>query len=326
MANTKNDVDELIEFEVEGESSSELVAGCEADETVVDSETHADETASDSVDDDDDVSHAIDDAADGTDDERAAIRERRRQERLEQKTRRREREEQTRRELSAKDAKITQLSQRLDEIERRSTNGDLAHISNSKLKAAEAYKHYKDQIRVGTESGNGTLVADATERMILAKGKFEELARLEDAVKTKSNTPQPLDTRVAQNAKAWTDANTWYDPRGKDQDSRVVLSIDQALAEEGWDPTTSDYWKELSIRTKKYLPHREKRDNIQRNVRNVVAGSGRETSLQKPGGSFKLSSERVKALKEMGVWDDPIQRNKMIKQYRDYDKSNEGAR
>jgi len=325
-ANTGED----IVFEAEGEDedlvkNTATMVGDEADEVKVDSETHADDDNNAINDDDEDTEHAPDNS-DATDDDRAAIRERRRQERLEQKARRREREEQTRRELSSKDAVISRLSQRLDEIEKRNTSGELAHISNSKTKAAEAYAHFKDQIRVGTESGNGTLVANATEKMILAKSKFEELARLEDVFRSKGNQPQPLDPRIANNARSWTDSNPWYDPRGKDQDSRVVLSIDQALAEEGWDPTTEDYWRELSNRTKKYLPHREKRDNIQRNVRNVVASSGKEASTQRSTGVFKLSAERVKALKEMGVWDDPIERNKMIKQYRDYDKTNEGAR
>mgnify|MGYP000529391869 CR=1 FL=1 len=155
--------------------------------------------------------------------------------------------------------------------------------------------------------------------------RIEQLDNIEKAYVQRKQQPQPLDPRVASNAKSWVDSNKWYDPQGKDQDSRVVLMLDQTLAEEGFNPATQEYWDELSQRVKKYLPHRvtrvANRDTITTKQKTVVAGSGRETSSS-GSTTFRLSAERVKALKDAGKWDDPVERNRMIKQYRDYDRNN----
>lgn len=288
----------------------------------------ADQVAHDDDDDDDDEHPSVNttgksDADDegSVDDERQAIRERRRLERQDRKLRAKEREDSLRRELQARDSQLQELRQRLDTIDRRNSTSELGQISAAKDEATRVYNYYKDQIRLGTESNNGTLVAEATEKMMIAGRRYSDLDKIEKAYKQKSSTPPPLNPNVLNNAKNWSANNKWYDPNGRDPDSRIVLTIDQTLAEEGYNPAVPEYWEELSRRVKKYLPHRAKRDNMTHTARQVVAGSGRETSPNKPG-SFRLSAERVQALKDLGVWDDPKERDKMIKQYRDYDKSN----
>jgi hypothetical protein len=117
------------------------------------------------------------------------------------------------------------------------------------------------------------------------------------------------------------ESNRWYDPNGRDPDSKVALTIDAALADEGWDPKTSEYWEELDNRLQKYLPHRytdavdEK--PFQRKPRNVVTSSGRESASSTSGGrnTFTLNPEQVRAMKDAGMWDDPERRAKMIRRY-----------
>lgn len=114
-------------------------------------------------------------------------------------------------------------------------------------------------------------------------------------------------------------------------DSRVAVKIDEALTEEGWDPTTPDYWDELDNRLTKYLPHRYNSQNDDRNTsstrrpRMVVTGSGRESGTSAGGSEFRLSPERVRAIKEAGRWDNMEERKKMIRKYMEYDRQN-GAR
>ena len=49
----------------------------------------------------------------------------------------------------------------------------------------------------------------------------------------------------------------------------------------------------------------------------MVAGSGREASTPASAeGTYKLSADRVEALKMSGVWDDPKQRAEAVKRYR----------
>jgi hypothetical protein len=40
------------------------------------------------------------------------------------------------------------------------------------------------------------------------------------------------------------------------------------------------------------------------------------------GNEFRLSPERVRAIKEAGRWDNPTEREKMIRKYAEYDRMN----
>lgn len=270
------------------------------------------------------TSEASDDELDNADneDEREAIRERRRQERKHRKQAQREREDTLRRELASRDAIINELRAKVDVIERRNTGSEVAQIENGKKQAAQAYNFFKDQIRVAGEAGNHAAVADATEKMIQAQRRFDELTRVEQVFKQRQAAPQPLDPRLANHAQDWMSKNSWYDPSGQDQDSEIAMRIDQRLAQEGWDPTTKEYWDELSARVKKYLPHRVSGGKVVNTKPRSVVTGGRESGNPSTGKTYKLSSERVNALKEAGLWDDPKQRAEAIKRFRDYDKQN----
>jgi len=115
--------------------------------------------------------------------------------------------------------------------------------------------------------------------------------------------------------------NSWYDPQGKDPDSKVALAIDQAMGEEGWNPKTAEYWEELDNRLQKYLPHRYTGETDEKPIRNsrprsAVTGSGRESASSSGGkNTFTLSPDQVRAMKDAGMWDDPDKRAKMIRRY-----------
>lgn len=262
----------------------------------------------------------INDAED--DDEREAIRARRREERRHRKEAQKEREETLRRELASRDAVINELRSKVDVIERRNSGSELAQLENAKKQVGDAYNYYKNQIAMASEAGNHSLVAEATDKMLQAGRKFDELNNVEKAFKQRQAAPQPLDPRLVSNAQAWMTKNSWYDPNGKDPDSRITLTLDNQLAEEGWDPTTPQYWQELESRVRKYLPHRNKSAKMNtEKPKSVVAGSGREASTPAAAkGTYKLSADRVQALKEAGIWDDPKARADAVKRYRDYDK------
>lgn len=339
MADNQNE--DLVEFEI-SEAELDAIDG-EGSDTTGKSKTTEKELrnepegtnadsheAGDGADDDDepdepDDTHADSASATSDDDDREEIRKRRRQERLDRKARAREREESMRRELSSRDTVIAQMRAELDEIKRRNAGGELAQLNVAKQRIAEEYQATKDRIRVATEAGNGAEVAEATERLIQLRDRANKIVQIEKAHQQNSSRPQPLDPRIANNAKDWTEKHPWYNPAGKDNDSRIVLAIDSTLAEEGWDPTTRDYWDELDARIKKYLPHRVNRGIITPRAKSTVAGSGRETGAGKSTGVFKLSAARVQAIKDLGDWDDPVARNKRIKEYRDYDRANQGA-
>jgi hypothetical protein len=115
--------------------------------------------------------------------------------------------------------------------------------------------------------------------------------------------------------------NDWYDPNGRDPDSKIALTLDQALSDEGWDPKTAEYWNELENRLQRYLPHRYNGENSgesysKKRHKSVMTSSGRESSSSGGGrNTFTLSQEQVRAMKDAGMWDDPDKRAKMTRRY-----------
>lgn len=275
---------------------------------------------------------------DDEDPDRAALRERRRQEKLERKQRAKEREERLKRELEGERTARQQLEQRLSVIERKATGAEMAQIDQAMNQMKTAYNHFKDQIRIGQEAGNGAMVADATEKMMLAQQRHAQLTNIKQAFLQQQQQPAPLNPSVVNHAQKFMEKNKWYRPDGADDDSAITRTIDNKLAAEGWNPATPEYWQELESRIKKYLPHRAGRATVQSDdnkgtqqaqnkPRSPVGGSGREGSASvAPKGTFRLSAERVAALKDAGMWDDPKKREEAIKRFREYDKSQKQGR
>lgn len=335
MSNVTIDLESGEIIEPEQLLEDDQVAGGETNEESSDTngndESNQDDrgvatSADDSHEGDDD-----DDAGEGehglSDTERDALRERRRNARKFRKQAQKEREETLRRELAARDAAINSMQEKLAAIERRNVGSEVAQLQQAKQQAIQAHNFFKDQIRQATEAGNGAQVAEATERMMQVQKRFEDLTKYEKAMQSQASRPQPLDPRLTNQAQKWMSEHRWYDPAARDQDSRIVMTLDNSLAQEGWDPTTDDYWRELSARVKKYLPHRAgsgKMNTSKPNQKSVVPGTARSSAPSSGKGTVNLSAERVAALKEAGLWDDPAKRLEMIKSYQEFDKTTKG--
>ena len=161
--------------------------------------------------------------------------------------------------------------------------------------------------------------------MFLAKERYNMLQNAKKQMNQQQNAPQPLDPRLKQHADDWMSKNSWYDSSGTDMDSDLVLKIDDRLMKEGWNPKTEEYWEELDARVKKYLPHRanstynKPQVGVQKQNRVPVAGANNDSGAQ-PKGAYRLSAERVAALKDAGIFDDPVKRADAIKRFQNYDK------
>jgi hypothetical protein len=140
-----------------------------------------------------------------------------------------------------------------------------------------------------------------------------------------------VDDEAMVHAKQFLSDNKWYDPQGRDEDSAIVLAIDQSMNRDGYDPRSPDYWDELRKRAARRLPERfgkaQSRDNTQtreeRTARGGPAvGSGKEHAPTSTRQEVYVSPERKQALIEAGVWDDPVLRQRYVKRYSEYDKQN----
>lgn len=266
-------------------------------------------------------------------DDREKIREQRRKERADRKVRQKEKEDSTKRELAAERRARQELEQRLASLEGRDRSRELAQVDEGVNRAGRSYDHWKAKFSEAMEQHDGAAAALATEKMLESREAERQLKTMKVAIE-KSQTQQgrPASNPVVINhAQKFVNENQWYKHgSNEDADSRIVAMLDQDLAREGWDPANKEYWDELNARVKKYLPHRiaggkvSTVDNTKaapRQNKAVVGGGGGETA---PSGKavFKLSAQRVQALKDAGMWNDLKQREAAIKRFRDFDKTN----
>lgn len=284
----------------------------------------------DDRDDDNDADHDQPDA----DPEREAIRQARREERRLKKELRKKKSEQDTHLINTLRRQNEQMAERLSILEKRTAGSDMARLDKAIEDATLRLQYAKLKIKEATELADGAALAEANEAWYESRRQIESLEALKkkavEADSTaKHSVPRAPDPLLKRHATAWMDRNRWYDPNGRDMDSQVATKVDEALVAEGWDPTSAEYWEELDNRLTKYLPHRynggnDDKRSSERRPRSVVTGSGRESNTSAKPGEFRLSPERVRAIKEAGKWDNLAERNRMIKKYAEYDRAQRG--
>jgi len=262
---------------------------------------------------------------DDVDSEREAIRERRRKEKLERK----ERKTQA---ISRDKLELDFLRKRNDDLERRVSVQEVrAHQTD--LGAYDAYINQAAQeanmaervIAKAVERGNGEDVAQAMRYRDQAIAKVQQLQFQKQQAAQQRPVAQPnqLDDLTMHYAKEFINDNPWYDAQGRDEDSSIVIAIDQTLAKDGFNPQTSEYWDELRKRAARRLPEKFGKKQSERTARGGPSvGSGREHAPTSTRKEMYVSPERKAALMEAGVWDDAVLRNKYLKRYAEYDRNN----
>lgn len=278
-----------------------------------------------------------------TEAEREAIRAGRRNKTAERRARARERTEQLQREVQSERQQRQALESRLARLEGNERGAQLGQLEQTEERLEQAIASLRGTIADAVSKQDGQTVALATQRMQEAIEARKTIASQKESFKQniqQSNRAPNVDPVLARNSLTWAQSNTWYrGPASNDPDSKVLTALDNAVAAAGFDPRTKEYWDELNAQVQKYLPHRvQQRDNprtvntntgsaTRQSSRSPVAGSGNNGNGGEaaPRNTFRLSGERVKAMKESGAWDDPKRKADMIKRYREMD-SREASR
>jgi hypothetical protein len=263
-------------------------------------------------------------SSDENDGERAAIRERRRHEKLERKDRRGKAITRDKVELDFLRKRNEDLERRVSAQEQRSHQADLNGIDAQIAKSTQDVSLAERVIAKAIESGNGSDVTQAMRYRDQAIARAQQLNYVKQNAENRP-APQPtLDDATMHYAREFIKENPWYDAQGRDEDSAIVLAIDSSLNKDGFNPQTEEYWDELRARSARRLPERFGKESTQsRSPRGGPAiSSGRDNGSTSTSKEFFLSRERKQALIEAGVWDDPVLRDKYAKRYREYDRAN----
>jgi hypothetical protein len=275
-----------------------------------------------------------DDAADGSDDkEREAIRERRRLEKLERKQRRDEAIKRDKIELDFLRKRNDELERRMSAQEQRAHQADLRGFDAEIVRAQQEAEMAEKVIAKAVAAGNGEDVAQAMRYRDQAMQRVQQLAwQKQQAAQTPPAAQPAVDDLAMSYAKEFLKELPWYDPQGRDEDSAIVLAIDQSLGKDGYDPRTEDYWDELRRRAARRLPERFASDKPTTQTREErtprggpAVGSGKEHAPTSTRKEVYISPDRKEALIEMGVWDDPVLRARYVKRYAEYDRLNKKA-
>lgn len=256
------------------------------------------------------------------------------------RARRRAKKDLIRKTNDEKDVRLQQLQReneefkrRLSHVERETKNSQIARIDKALEDQQVRLEYAKMKLSEAVRAGDGDAMVEAQTLWNEAQSAVNEYSSARKQAERDSTQPAreapAVDPTIQRHASDWMKRNSWYRPDTSDQDSKIAKKVDELLVTEGWNPTDPDYWDELDSRLHKALPHRYNDasgvDSNVRKPRNVVGSSGREASAAFGGNNrtqFVLSPERVKAMKEVGAWDNPVRKKAMIDNFVKYDREN----
>jgi len=280
----------------------------------------------DDQDDDDDADDermgtSEDDSEDEIVDKNKKIRETRAKRRQLQK----QAKERSQRELEFLRQQNAELMQRMSAIEGNTLSQQAQTIAQQYQQALYEKLQAELIIAKAVEAGNGDDVTQAMRIRDEANYRAAQLAQAQQqAEQYAQQATQPrTDPRVVDYAKQWLDANPWYNPQGRDEDSAITKAIDNSLAAEGWNPASEDYWHELTRRVAARIggddaPAREAAPRRKA----PPTGNTREHAPVSTRKEVYVTPERKQAMIEAGVWDDPVARKRYLKAYQAYDRDN----
>ena len=263
-----------------------------------------------------------------TEEDRENLRAARREERRLKKDLTKQREVSAKHKISSLERRNETLERRLAQVENAAVGFQFAQIDRLLEDESTRVEYAKMKATQAAQAGNVAEQMEYMEQFHNAKTKLAQVQmlkqrQLEEAKQPRNNVPSPATETVQQNATDWLHSNRWYDPSGKDTDSRIAKVVDNALASEGWDPADPEYWDELDNRLKERLPHRYTgKTGGDRNRRSGTSSGRTDVSGSSIKNTFTLSRDRVQALKDAGMWDDPSKRAKAIRSYADFDRKN----
>jgi hypothetical protein len=277
--------------------------------------------------------------------DREEIRRKRREEKAERAARRKQAIERDKTELNFLRQRNEALEKRMFQVEKTTVANTISGIDAriadtlAEVKAAERIMAHAIEAGNGADAAKALSIRDEAMKKVqqlqMHKHQHSEAAQQlqHQAQQVQSQAPGP-DPDIASFAQEWVSKNSWYDPNGKDEASKIVLAIDQSLVESGYNPKTEAYWRELDKRVAKRLPdvkgggnYDDSQDDDRRGQRRgPPVGSSRDQAPQSSRREVYISPERKQAMIDAGVWEDTVLRQRYLKQYAKWDRENNATR
>ncbi len=196
-----------------------------------------------------------------------------------------------------------QLKSRINQLDNGYLNQYGAKLTHQEEAAKRAYKE-------AYESGDSERMFEAQQQIsqmeverqkyTAAKARAEQQKVQVQQPEAPAQTQQPAAQRVDPRAQSWAEKNEWF---GEDMVMTAAsFAIDKQLREEGFDPSSDEYYSEVDGRMRKEFPHKFQTAKKSGGAQVAAAAASASRSTAKSGRrSVKLTHSQVAIAKKLGV-------------------------
>jgi hypothetical protein len=241
----------------------------------------------------DDGDEPDDDADDdaGTDDDRARLETKRKRE--------------AQRENAKLKRRLAEMEDKLSSLEQ--GYGSIREAETARLRdtVAEYVSAAEQALEAALEDGDAKGIVAAQRELHRVQAEAErwedEADQAPPPAARASAAPNPLVDRFIDKH------STWFDPKGRDVDSSIVVRLSAEIAKEGIAPDSRQHFAELEQRMARYLPHRVGGSRSKpRPSAAAPSSAGAGDARPGTGKGIPIFKSTIAGFKELGIdWDDP---------------------
>ena len=208
---------------------------------------------------------------------------------------------------------IQQVQAQNEDMKRRLSNLDKGYMSEYEGRISSQEAQAKRALAEAYEAGDYDKVADAQqaisqiaiekERLRVQKSRSQAAAAQQQQQPQQQPLPQQQRQQQAPQRdpklEAWLGKNDWFE-KDKVMRSAARAIHETLVAEEGYDPTSDEYYAEIDKRMRREMPHKFQGDK--KNVQSVTpAGSGNRSLKSGRKKQVELNPGQVRLAERLGV-------------------------
>jgi len=207
---------------------------------------------------------------------------------------------------------IQQVQAQNEDMKRRLSNLDKGYMSEYEGRISSQETQAKRALAEAYEAGDYDRVADAQqaisqiaiekERLRVQKSRSQAAAAQQQQPQQQPLLQQQRQQQAPQRdpkLEAWLGKNEWFE-KDKIMRSAARAIHETLVAEEGYDPTSDEYYAEIDKRMRREMPHKFQGDK--KNVQSVTpAGSGNRSLKSGRKKQVELNPGQVRLAERLGV-------------------------
>ena len=210
------------------------------------------------------------------------------------------------------------VQQDAQKMRQKARNLDTGYVTEFASRVEAETEEAKKALKAAVELGDSDAQVDAqqklarlaieSERVKSTQAQRERLKKEMEARGLNPNQPQMPNPQQMQpqaapppppdpKAELWADKNKWF---GEDEPMTLTsFSIHRKLVEEGYDPSSDDYYNQIDMRMRETFPH--KFNGQRTSPPQMVASANRGGPVGARKGTVRLTPSQVAIAKKLGV-------------------------